>query len=170
MVNRKIPAPLPAAAPLLLAALLPPAAARALGRPDWAIPHLAQPTPSGTYIAPADSWVVVYEEVRFDLSATANLSEHHRAIVPESPYRHGVRTPVRARGADPVILRVGELLDDIGPAQQSRFTRHAQPTPTRQGKEEPPFRVGQLAQDGGGLSRRDIALLVRTWRGPRDTS
>ena len=78
-----IPAPRPrAAAAILLAALLAPAAAtHALGRPDWAIPFLSLPTPTGTYIAPADSWVVVYEEVHYDLSATGRITEQHRSII-----------------------------------------------------------------------------------------
>ncbi len=70
----------PRAATLAIA-LLAALPAAALGRPDWAIPHLSMPTPTGPYIAQADHWVVVYEEVRLDLTPSGMMSQRHRSIL-----------------------------------------------------------------------------------------
>jgi transglutaminase-like putative cysteine protease len=66
---------------LLAAILLLPVSHGALGRPDWAEPFLSLPTPTGSYIAPADPWVVVYEEVQFDLGPTGKFLQRHRSIL-----------------------------------------------------------------------------------------
>ncbi len=56
-------------------------AAGALGRPDWAKPFLARPTPAGDYIAQNDSWVVVYGEVEFALRGERGIEQRTRSIL-----------------------------------------------------------------------------------------
>lgn len=63
---------------LLTCATLP---AAALGRPDWAKPHLDAPSPAGTFIAKNDRWAVVYEEVEFGVSASGKIEARHRSIL-----------------------------------------------------------------------------------------
>jgi transglutaminase-like putative cysteine protease len=70
-----------AGAAALLLGLLTALPTATLGRPDWAIPHLSMPTPAGPYIAQTDHWVVVYEEVRFDLSPSGTITQRHRSII-----------------------------------------------------------------------------------------
>lgn len=65
---------------LALLALLP-LGALALGKPDWAKPHLTRPTPAGAYIAKNDGWVVVYGEVLYGLYPGGALREEHRVIL-----------------------------------------------------------------------------------------
>ncbi len=55
--------------------------ALALGKPDWAKPFLALPSPTGTYIAKNDSWVVVYGEVTFALRGERSVETRYRVIL-----------------------------------------------------------------------------------------
>lgn len=62
-----------------LAAL--PIATAALGRPEWAIPFLGQPTPTGGYIAKNDRWVIVYEAVTYSLAAPDRIQTRYQTIL-----------------------------------------------------------------------------------------
>ena len=55
--------------------------ASALGRPDWAKPFLTLPTPSGSYIAKSDAWVVVYGEIAFALRGERSIETRCRLIL-----------------------------------------------------------------------------------------
>jgi len=60
----------------------------AIGTPDWAKPHLADPTPTGGYIAKKDRWVIVYGEVLYGVETGGGIRKHCRYIfesLAESP-------------------------------------------------------------------------------------
>lgn len=51
------------------------------GTPDWAKPHMAKPSPKGDFLAPEDTWAIVYGEVSIGLSPQKRFTEHWKLLL-----------------------------------------------------------------------------------------